>query len=226
MRLCSWPHGSPPPAPPCPGPTSCHGGLTSRDSAPASGQLGHHVRETEGQLVRDDSRMRQYQNPANARGLVTAPLPTCSPLPRHLHHVRADPLHRHWPAPGSAARPAALTRRAFIRRLDKSFVRRRSRLLHRDATAALFDRLAHRQSPRRRSLSAAPPRHGVPRPGQPLTFTVCSQHGERRLLEPALPVGTFFAPCCLSVQRQPPRRLSHRLLTHHRLHSSPAFSQP
>jgi hypothetical protein len=42
-----------------------------------------------------------------------------------------------------------------------------------------------------------------------------AQHGDRQTFEPALPVGTFFAQYSLGIQRRPPRRLPHRLLTHH-----------
>jgi hypothetical protein len=50
-----------------------------------------------------------------------------------------------------------------------------------------------------------------------IAFTERGQYGDCQSFEPALPVGPLFAQHRLGVQCRPPRCLSHRLMTHHRL---------
>jgi hypothetical protein len=96
-------------------------------------------------------------------------------------------------------------------------------LSHTDAAAAPIDRLTQRQTfllgHRPQRLPSAP----LSVPDESIAFTKRGQHGDRQTFEPAFPVGTFFAQYRLGIQRRPPRRLPHRLLTHHISLSTPAF---
>jgi hypothetical protein len=59
-----------------------------------------------------------------------------------------------------------------------------------------------------------------------VAFTECGQHGDRQTLESVFAVGPLSAQYRPGIQRRPPRRLPHRLLTHHRLliHFAPSLS--
>jgi hypothetical protein len=48
-----------------------------------------------------------------------------------------------------------------------------------------------------------------------VAFTERGQQGDRKTFEPAFPVGAFLAQYRLGIQRRPPHRLPHRLMTRH-----------